>query len=73
MALFKFTRSILNGEPIQVYNYGEHRRDFTFISDIIEGIIRIADKPAVPNDNWDGGEPDPGSSQLPVAFIQHRK
>ena len=65
MALFKFTKSILSGNKIQVFNYGEHRRDFTYIDDIVEGIIRVLDKPALPNLKWLGDNPDPGSSYAP--------
>lgn len=65
MALQKFTKSILGGEPITVYNYGKHRRDFTYIDDIVEGIIRVLDKPAKFNPNWDGNEPDPSTSSAP--------
>jgi UDP-glucuronate 4-epimerase len=65
MALFKFTNAILAGEPIQVYNYGKHRRDFTYIDDIVEGIIRILDRPALGNLGWDSDHPDPGTSKAP--------
>ena len=65
MALQKFTKSILAGEKIAVFNYGEHRRDFTYIDDIIEGIVRVIDKPAKPNLNWDSSLPDPASSLAP--------
>tara|TARA_B100001287_G_scaffold62031_1_gene50114 strand:+ start:14838 stop:15848 length:1011 start_codon:yes stop_codon:yes gene_type:complete len=65
MALFKFTKAILKGEEIKVYNYGKHRRDFTFIDDIVEGILRVLDKPAQPNACWNGENPDPGSSHAP--------
>ena len=65
MALFKFTRAILAGEPIQVFNHGRHRRDFTYIDDIVEGVIRVLDRPAPPNPAWDGGHPDPGTSAAP--------
>ena len=65
MALFKFTKSILSGEKIQVYNYGQHQRDFTYIDDIVDGIIRVLDKPAKANETWDGDNPDPGSSKSP--------
>jgi len=65
MALQKFTKSILAGEKIQVFNYGKHRRDFTYIDDIIEGVIRVLDKPAIPNPNWNSSQPDPGSSSAP--------
>ena len=62
MALFLFTRKILAGEPIDVFNYGKHRRDFTYIDDIVEGIIRTLDRPAEPNNSWSGNNPDPGTS-----------
>jgi UDP-glucuronate 4-epimerase len=65
MALFKFTKAILAGEKITVFNYGKHRRDFTYIDDVVEGIIRVLDKPAVANSNWIGAEPDPGTSMAP--------
>ena len=65
MALFKFTKAILSGEKIQVFNYGKHRRDFTYIDDIVEGIVRVLDKPATKNDLWDGDNPDPSSSKAP--------
>jgi UDP-glucuronate 4-epimerase len=65
MALFKFTKAILTGEPIQVFNYGKHRRDFTYIDDIVEGIIRVLDQPARTNPFWNGNQPDPGTSTAP--------
>jgi UDP-glucuronate 4-epimerase len=65
MALFKFTRKILAGEAIDVYNYGNHRRDFTYIDDIIEGVVRVMVRPAQPNDSWSGDRPDPASSRAP--------
>jgi UDP-glucuronate 4-epimerase len=65
MALFKFTKAILAGEPIDVFNFGKHRRDFTFIDDIIEGVIRVLDRPASPNNEWRGDAPDPGTSKAP--------
>ncbi len=65
MALQKFTRAMLAGEKIQIYNYGKHRRDFTYIDDIVEGVIRVLDKPAQPNPDWDGNNPDAGSSSAP--------
>ncbi len=65
MALFKFTKAILAGEPIQVFNYGKHRRDFTYIDDIVEGVIRTLDRPAPSNPNWNGDLPDPGTSKAP--------
>jgi UDP-glucuronate 4-epimerase len=65
MALFKFTKAILRGEKILVFNYGKHRRDFTYIDDIVEGVIRVLDRPAPANANWSGATPDPGTSQAP--------
>jgi len=65
MALFKFTKAILAGEKIPVFNYGKHRRDFTYVDDIVEGVIRVLDRPAPPNPHWDGARPDPGSSKAP--------
>jgi UDP-glucuronate 4-epimerase len=65
MSLFMFTRSILEGKPIDVFNYGNHRRDFTYIDDIVEGVIRVIDQPAKANPNWASNDPDPGTSQSP--------
>jgi UDP-glucuronate 4-epimerase len=65
MALFKFTKAILAGEPIQVFNYGKHRRDFTYVDDIVEGVIRTLDRPAPVNPQWDSNLPDPGTSLAP--------
>jgi len=65
MALFKFTEAIIAGKKIPVYNYGKHSRDFTYIDDIVEGVIRVLDRPAMPNDDWTGDNPDSGSSQAP--------
>ena len=65
MALFKFTKAIMNGDEIDVYNYGNHQRDFTYIEDIVEGLSRVIDNPAKANPNWDGNTPDPGSSFAP--------
>ena len=65
MALFLFTKKILAGEPIDVFNYGNHRRDFTYIDDIIEGVIRTLDKVATPNQAWTSDDPDPGTSNAP--------
>ena len=65
MALFLFTKAILSNEKIKVFNHGQHRRDFTYIDDIVEGIIRILDNPATHNPNWDSEKPDPGSSNAP--------
>ena len=65
MALFKFTKAIIGGEPIQVFNYGKHRRDFTYVDDIVEGIVRVLDQSALANTNWDSNYPDPGTSKAP--------
>lgn len=65
MAMFKFTKAILAGQPIDVFNYGKHRRDFTYIDDIVEGVIRTLDHTASPNPEWSGMEPDPGTSKAP--------
>jgi UDP-glucuronate 4-epimerase len=65
MALFKFTRAILAGEPIEVFNYGKHRRDFTYIDDIVEGVIRVLDRIPEPNPAWNGDAPDSATSSAP--------
>ncbi len=65
MAYFLFTDAILNGKPIKVFNNGEMSRDFTYIDDIIEGVIRVNDIPAVENPKWSGQNPDPSSSKAP--------
>jgi len=65
MALFKFTRAILEDEPIEVFNHGHHQRDFTFVEDIVEGVVRACDRPAAPNPDWDGNAPDPATSYAP--------
>ena len=65
MALFKFTRQMLAGEPIDVYNYGHHKRDFTYIEDIVEGVIRALDKVATIDPLWTGDHPDPSSAAAP--------
>ena len=65
MALFIFTRKILAGEPIDVFNYGHHRRDFTYIDDIVEGVIRTLDQVAEPNPEWNGEIPDSATSASP--------
>ncbi len=65
MALFLFTRNLLAGRPIDVFNYGHHRRDFTFVDDIAEGVVRSCDRIASPNTDWDSDEPDPGTSRAP--------
>jgi len=65
MALFKFTENILAGKPIDVYNYGHHRRDFTYIDDIVAGIVGTLDRVAAPNPDWNGDDPDPATSKAP--------
>ena len=65
MALFKFTKAILAGEKIPVFNFGKHSRDFTYVDDIVEGVVRVLDRPAQPNPNWSGDNPDSGTSQAP--------
>ncbi len=65
MALFRFTKAILAGEPLDVYNQGAMRRDFTYIDDVVEGIVRVSDRPARPNVDWDASAPDPATSSAP--------
>lgn len=65
MALFLFTRNILAGKPIDVFNHGHHRRDFTYVDDIVEGVIRTLDQPAEPDPGWSGDAPDPATSHAP--------
>ncbi|MEH6823698.1 MAG: NAD-dependent epimerase [Motiliproteus sp.] len=65
MALFLFTKAIKEGKPIDVFNYGKHRRDFTYIDDIVEGVIRTLDRVAESNPQWQGKTPDPASSKAP--------
>ena len=66
MALFIFTKAILEGKPIDVFNQGKMKRDFTYIDDIVEGIIRTLDHPATANPSWSGERPDPGTSSAPA-------
>jgi UDP-glucuronate 4-epimerase len=65
MALFLFTKNILAGKPIDVYNYGKHRRGFTYIDDIVEGVVRVVDRIPQPNPSWSGAAPDPATSRAP--------
>ena len=65
MALFMFTKNIIEGKPIDVFNYGNHKRDFTYIDDIVEGVIRTMDHTAQPNEDWNPASPDPGTSMAP--------
>jgi UDP-glucuronate 4-epimerase len=69
MALFLFTRAILADEPIKVFNEGRMRRDFTYVDDIVEGVVRLTEKPADPNPHWDPNCPDPGSSSAPYRLF----
>ena len=69
MALFLFTRAILAGEPIKVFNNGLMQRDFTYIDDIVEGVVRVMDKPASANPDWDSAAPDPGTSSAPYRLF----
>ena len=65
MSLFLFTRNILENRPIDVFNHGDHQRDFTYIDDIVEGVVRVIDNVASPNPQWSGDRPDPGTSSAP--------
>jgi UDP-glucuronate 4-epimerase len=65
MALFLFVRNMLAGQPIDVFNHGHHRRDFTYVDDIVEGVVRALDRVAAPNPDWDSARPDPATSRAP--------
>jgi UDP-glucuronate 4-epimerase len=65
MALFLFTKAILAGEPIKVFNHGHHKRSFTYVDDIVEGVVRTLDRVAAPSPAWDGMAPDPATSNAP--------
>jgi len=65
MAIFLFTKAILRGEPIELFNHGHMRRDFTYIDDIVEGVVRVLDNPAAPNPDWDSAHPDSATSTAP--------
>jgi UDP-glucuronate 4-epimerase len=65
MALFKFTRGILNDEPIPIYNRGQMVRDFTYVDDVVEGVLRVLDRPATADEGWNGNDPDPATSHAP--------
>ena len=69
MALFKFTKKMIEDQPIPVFNHGNHSRDFTFISDIVEGVIRSSDQIAQPDPNWDSNNPDPSTSYAPFRIF----
>ena len=68
MALFQFTRNILEGKPIPVFNHGHHRRDFTYIDDIVEGIVQVLAQPPQGNQGWNALQPDPATSKAPYAI-----
>jgi UDP-glucuronate 4-epimerase len=65
MALFLFTRAILQGRPIEVFNHGRHKRDFTYIDDIVEGVVRVLDQAPKGDPKWDSNNPDPAASRVP--------
>ena len=69
MALFLFTRAMLAGEPIKLFNHGDHTRDFTFVDDIAEGVVRTSDNPATPDPAWDSNDPDPATSNAPFRLF----
>jgi len=69
MALYIFTKKILSGDPIDVYGHGKMKRDFTYIDDIVEGVIRLIDKPSKGNEDWSGIKPNPSSSSAPWAIF----
>ena len=69
MALFLFTRAILAGEPIKVFNHGHHSRSFTYVDDIVEGVVRALDHPPAPNAQWNSADPDPASSNVPYRIF----
>jgi len=69
MAVFSFTKSILAGEPIDVFNNGEMQRDFTYIDDIVEAVVRVGDRPAAPDAAWTGADPDPATSSAPYRIF----
>ena len=65
MAIQKFAKAIVNDKPIQIFNYGKHSRDFTYIDDIVNGILKVIENPAESNLNWSGKSPDPSTSRAP--------
>jgi UDP-glucuronate 4-epimerase len=69
MALFLFTKAILEGRPIQVFNHGDMSRDFTYVDDIVQGIVGVLENPTEPNPTWDAGDPDPASSDVPYRVL----
>jgi len=69
MALFKFTQAIIEGRPIELYNHGRMQRDFTYVDDIVEGLVRIMNIAPRPNPDWDSSHPDPGTSSAPYRIF----
>jgi UDP-glucuronate 4-epimerase len=69
MALFLFTKNILAGQPIKLFNNGEHVRDFTYIDDIVEGIVRVSDQIAAPDPDWNSDDPNPATSNAPFRVL----
>ncbi|HHI82703.1 MAG TPA: NAD-dependent epimerase/dehydratase family protein, partial [Rhizobiales bacterium] len=69
MALFLFTKNIIEGKPIKVFNNGNHSRDFTYIDDIVEGVLRVSSQIAQPDPDWDSDNPDPGTSNAPFRIF----
>ncbi|MCY4453350.1 MAG: NAD-dependent epimerase [Immundisolibacterales bacterium] len=69
MSLFRFTRNILAGEPIDIYNHGRHRRDFTYVDDIVEGVMQTLGRPPESDPDWDARAPDPGTSHAPYRLL----
>jgi UDP-glucuronate 4-epimerase len=69
MALFKFTKAMLEGEPIDIYNFGDMERDFTYVDDIVEGLARVIPLAPTPDEAWDGSRPDPGTSFAPYRLF----
>jgi len=65
MALFLFARAIIEGRPIEVFNNGHHKRDFTYVEDIVEGVVRVTDRVPTPDPAWNSADPDPASSSAP--------
>ena len=73
MAMWLFAKAILAGEPIKLFNHGNMRRDFTYVDDIVESIVRLVDRAPAPDPNWSGDKPDPGSSSGALAGLQYRQ
>jgi UDP-glucuronate 4-epimerase len=69
MALFLFTRNMLAGDPIRVFNHGRHKRSFTYVDDVVEGVLRTLDHPSAPNPDWDAKAPDPATSNAPFRLF----